>query len=287
MKNKKHVFCAYQVYENDALKEYLENMALKGFRLTKIGQMFLTFEPCAPHPIRYCVEVMEKPSAYSSIQTPPLIQYREFCQDAGWDYVGTNGYLHVFYTENMDALPVETDAKERYEHICRACTGVYRTITVTFFILSILNLILCVFQGTLFCTNGFCVLLLMGTLFFFAGDYMLWKRRAGISLDTSGTLPSCSWSSVKTKNNLCIALIALLGIGCILSATDIHSPKMLFFLLLYLTGYCLILFFFSFLIRRLREKHSFSKTTNILIYWGCAILLILFAAFIVRGIIFL
>ena len=60
----KYVPAFFQVFENDSLRDYLEDMALKGWRLVSVGSLFLRFEPCAPHRIRYCVEVMEKPSAY-------------------------------------------------------------------------------------------------------------------------------------------------------------------------------------------------------------------------------
>ena len=41
------------------------------------------------------MEIMEKPSAYASNQTKERKTYREFCEDAGWDYVGSTGYLHI------------------------------------------------------------------------------------------------------------------------------------------------------------------------------------------------
>lgn len=276
MKNKKRVLSSFQVYQNDAFKDYLENMALKGFRLTKIGQMFLTFEACPPHPIRYCVEVMEKPSAFRSIQIPALIQYREFCQDAGWEYAGTNGYLHVFCTEDMDAVPVETDPAERYTRIRKANDGAYLVLTVMFLILAFL------------CPNIFCTLLLIGTLLFFGIDYLLWRNRARVSLNTSGTLPVQSWKFVKTRNDLCIGIITVLMLCSMLASSNIlKEPQTAVFLLLYLVMYSLLIMFFSFLIRSLREKHSFSRTANILIYWGVGILLTVLITIIALVFIFL
>lgn len=120
----KYVPAFFQVFENDSLRDYLEDMALRGWRLVSVGSLFLRFEPCAPHRIRYCVEVMEKPSAYASNQSENLKAYREFCRDAGWDYAGSIGYLHIFFTEDEEAVVVETDPKERYERICQACQGI-------------------------------------------------------------------------------------------------------------------------------------------------------------------
>lgn len=274
MKNKKQTFAFYQIYENDALKEYLEEMAQKGWRLKKIGQLLLHFEACEPHPIRYCVEVMEKPSAYASNQTLPLKRYREFCKDAGWDYIGTNGYLHIFYTEDMEALPVETDAQERYERICQASMSGNRTILILFLLVSLLNLGTCYMRRTLLCSSGFVILILMGTLCFYMGDYLLWKRRARASLDASGTLPHRPWPTVRLKNNTAILLILLLCAAFLFYSGGITVKGAMPALLLYLVVYILAMIFFSFLIHSLREKHSFSTTANVLIYWGSALVLI-------------
>lgn len=275
MKNKKKTFAFYQIYENDALKDYLEHMALKGWRLVHVGQLRFSFEACEPHPIRYCVEVMEKPSVYASTQTAPLKRYREFCQEAGWDYVGNNGYLHIFCTEDMDALPVETDVQERYERILKASRAGCRTMFLVFLIVIFADLWSCYIQKTLLCPSGFVILVLLATLGFYLGDYLLWTRRAKASLRDLGTLPRMSFTSVLRKNNGAIALVTLLCAAFFLySMTELTGSGVLF-LIIYLIVYGLIFLFFGFLIQRLRNKYSFSRTTNILIYWGCGFLLFL------------
>lgn len=274
--SKKYTFCAYQLYENEALKDQLEAMALKGWRLTRIGSLLLHFESCEPHPIRYCVEVMEKPSMFASNQTLPLRRYREFCKDAGWSYLGSNGLLHIFYTEDMEALPVETDDQERYEHICRAYSGSYRMIAVMFALLSALNLFTCYQQGTIFSSNGMIVLILLLTIFYYGGDYFLWKRKARRSIEVSQALPTLSWKTARLKNLAVMAGIMLLAILYLLYTLEGQlSPLVVKVLLIYLVIYCLTLALFSWLIHWLREKNTFSARTNIAIYFGAAILLIL------------
>lgn len=279
MKNKKHVFALYQIFENDSLRDYLEDMAERGWKLVKVTNMLLHFEACEPHPIRYCVEIMDKPSVYASNQTLPLRKYREFCRDAGWDYIGTTGLLHIFYTEDRNAIPVETDSEERYERICRASAGGSRATLILFSLISLLNLFLCFQKRTLLCPQGFIVLILMGTAAFYVGDFYLWKRRALRSLAASKTLPHAGWQTVRFKNNFSVALILLVCILYLLytsfdALTD--APLiMLLPLLIYLIVYVLMFYFFSRLIYWLREKNTFSRTTNILIYWGSGLALVI------------
>ena len=44
--SKKYVMINFLVHESDALKNYLEDMALQGWKLEKIGNVFLHFTSC-------------------------------------------------------------------------------------------------------------------------------------------------------------------------------------------------------------------------------------------------
>lgn len=272
MRNRKRVLTLYQIFENDSLRDYLEDMAKQGWKLTSVTNMLLGFEACEPHPIRYCVEVMDKPSVYTSIQALPLKKYREFCSDAGWEYIGANGYLHIFCTEDMDAIPVETDAEERFDRICRASAGGNRIILIFFFLISLLNLFICFQKKTLLCPQGLIVLILLCVVFYYGGEFFLWKKQAERSLSLSGDLPCARWQTVQLRNNISFSLILLICIFYLiyvsLDAVTDAAPIMLISLPVYLSIYGLMLFFFGRLIHWLREKKSFGRITNILIYWG-------------------
>ncbi|MBS6397149.1 MAG: DUF2812 domain-containing protein [Clostridiales bacterium] len=273
--SKKRTFAFYQVYENDALKAYLEDMALKGWKLVKIGSLLLTFESCEPHPIRYCVEVMEKASAYASNQTLPLKRYREFCQDAGWSYLGTNGFLHVFYTEDMNAVPVETDHEERYERICRACNGTVWQTVILFMLLSAMNLYSAWQKGSLLNSQGVSILLLMTAALWYAGGFLRWRHRAKRTLRENHTLPVLNYRTIRRVNYLFTGGILLFCIAIWGSAMIGSSSNALYVMLIYLAVFALLMLFFSVLIHWLREKKTFSRRTNILIYWGIGLFLIL------------
>lgn len=276
MANKKYSFNFFQVYENDALRDYLEYMAQKGWRLTKVSSMLLHFESCEPHAIRYCVEIMEKPSVYASNQTLPLKRYREFCKDAGWHYIGTNGLLHIFCTEDAEAIPVETDAEERFERILRACTGNNRMIILLFSIIGFMNLISCWQKRTLLCSQGFIVFILLLAGIYYIGDFQLWRRRASAALIDTGTLPRLSWGFIRTKNNVSIVAVFAACILFLLYTGGTAPSEALPYLLLYLAVYVIMMVVFSRLLYWLREKKDFGRGTNILIYWGFAALVILF-----------
>lgn len=275
MKNKKHMLCLYLPCECDALRGHLEAMAERGWKLVKIGQI-LTFESCEPHRIRYCVEVMDKASAYASNQTLKLKQYREFCREAGWEYIGSNGLMHVFCTEDMDAVPVETDPWERYERICRAALAGNRYTAFLVFALALMQLFTCVQERSLLNRSGFLAIFLLAAGAWPVSKSLLWKRRAKASLEQSGTLPASDWRTVNTVNRIALAAVIAVSaafIGWMIAGSSFSSPFAGAFIAVYLVMYVLLLIFFSFLIRWLREKQTFSTGVNIAIYWGCGLVL--------------
>ena len=275
MKNKKLVFSYFNIYENDSLRDYLEDMALKGWELTSLNNFFLHFRACDPHPVRYCVEVMKGSCPYASNQTRPLKQYREFCQEAGWDYRGTNGYLHVFSTDDLNAIPVETDSCERYRNIRKAAVSSCLAMGLLFMVLCLLNLFTCYEKRTLLCSQGAVVFVLLVSSGWFITDFLIWNQKARRSLSETGALPCPPWKSVLSKNRMAFSF-ALLFCGAVFLAAVSEAPSGAgVFLLPYFITYGIMLFVFSRLIRLLREKTAFSKTANILIYWGAALVAVI------------
>lgn len=271
---KKRIPAFFQVYENDALKQYLEHMAASGWKLTRVSSMFLHFEACSPRRIRYCVEVMEKPSAYASNQTEKLKTYRDFCRDAGWEYVGATGYLHIFYTEDENAVAVETDSQERYQRICQACRGSVFLFTVIFGLTAGMNLYSCYVNGTIFCMNGWVAMLLAVVLVWYAGEYFLWKRQAVKTLEESGTLPCPSWRFL-LKKNVGIVILALLisAVPLVYTLSQPFWPG-IFWILLGLWFYIVLLaVVFTKVLYWLREKRTYNNVTNMILYWGIALVI--------------
>ena len=288
--SKKYVMINFLVHESDALKNYLEDMALQGWKLEKIGNVFLHFTSCPPHPVRYCVEIMERPSVYASNQTPAQKGYREFCEEAGWDYVGYSGYFHVFRTEDPDVADVETDPEMRCQHIIQAEGSNSKMIAVLFGLIALPNLLACYREGTVLNVNGLCVLLLLGASGYTIGSFLSWKRRADITLSTAGTLPSADWRTVRLKNTcwtvgiLAIAFIYVFWTLGSVSSSEYFSYAVIGFVI-WLLFFFLLLLFFSRILRWLREKRAFSNRMNILIYWGSGLILLLILLGIVTAVI--
>lgn len=272
---KKRVLMNYMEYEGDAFRDYLEEMALKGWMLEKISNVILTFTPVEPHPIRYDVELMEGASVYDSVQTPGQKGYREFCREEGWEYIGTNGLLHVFRTENPDALPVETDDQIRYERILKGNTGVRRMMYLVFGLVILSNLFACFTRKSAWNVNGFCMLLITAYAAYYIINMGLWRKRAKQSMEQTGRLPGQDWRKISLKNNLAMGVTFVFCFFIILQIVSGMGGSIFgIVFVIYLGFYVSLFFVFSRIIKWLREKKSFSRGANIAIYWGSALLII-------------
>lgn len=102
--------------ECDALKEYLEEMALEGWKLKEIN-VFLVFEKIEPKKLIYSVEVFDKASLFDTQLENSAKEYTDYCAEAGWQFVCNSEKIHVFIATDENAVPIETDEAQKYKTI--------------------------------------------------------------------------------------------------------------------------------------------------------------------------
>ena len=122
MNSPKHLrkLSIFQLYECDAMKEYLEEMALKGWKLTSFSRLFLYFEQIAPQPLHYSVEIFSKAYVSDSVPNNQTREYIEYCNAAGWEFVHNSGQMVIFVSASSDTTPIETDEREKLSTIAKA-----------------------------------------------------------------------------------------------------------------------------------------------------------------------
>lgn len=100
----------------DAIKEELESMALKGWKLKRMGVRY-EFEKIEPQRLTYTVDFFPKASVYDTQPSDGTADYIECCRQAGWDLVAVHGTMHIFVSENEDAVPIHTDETIRLKSV--------------------------------------------------------------------------------------------------------------------------------------------------------------------------
>ena len=186
MKKKKHVPILFSYRDCDDFAAYLEEQAKMGWHFKEI-RMGMVFEKGKPETARYRVEVFPKRGEEDNGPTRETREYADYCEAAGWKFVGSVRKFCIFEQVNGEAVPIVTD-EERLANVAKAERGIllYRwwmipTLLVNLYSMgSVLPLLFPVAGAA-----GVCVLVQTVSLISW---FLHWKRRLreGETLKLSG-----------------------------------------------------------------------------------------------------
>ncbi len=117
MKNIKQCFCRFSFYDQETIQATLEDMAGKGWMLQKTGKYMWTYKRAEPRKLRFSVTCFPRASDFDSGPTDDELARIEYCNQDGWVWVTNWGTMQIFYNENMDAVPIETEPVTQVENI--------------------------------------------------------------------------------------------------------------------------------------------------------------------------
>lgn len=193
MKEKRTLRCfnLFKPNELDLMREYLEQMAEKGWFLTKITGAFQSFEKGKPRKLRYAAEIFDRATVYDTRPESEAEDYIELCREAGWSFCGSYGRVYVFSSETEDALPIETDLEQKYRVICRDLMKEWANQYLSSVLLLLLIEIYTYFQGYEFFYSAPMNLFLIVLLGFMllCGGWNLWEILHWRSLAKRKLLP--------------------------------------------------------------------------------------------------
>ena len=96
MRDKKTTLFIYSPYECSAVEEYLEIMAEKGWMIESLRKPFFKFKRIEPRRLKSSVDIFEGISAIDPRNSEKALDYREYCEAAGWEYVCQQDKIQVF-----------------------------------------------------------------------------------------------------------------------------------------------------------------------------------------------
>lgn len=204
----------FRLNECDAVKEYLEEMALEGWKLKDI-KTFFYFEKIEPQKLIYSVEVFDKASIYDTRAESKTMEYIDYCKEAGWDYICSLGKLNVFVTTDENAVPIETDEVLKFNVIKKT---MFRQMIIPW--ATLLNLLFCnnmlIIDFERFITVNFRVFALFLTIvgFFYLGGQMIiflvWCKRTKKKLLKGESFKYLNKKDLKKQSILSLIPLALL-----------------------------------------------------------------------------
>lgn len=107
-------------FDRTGIVRRLEKLALRGWRLEKIGGLLWTFRRIPAQKLRYAVTYFPEVSAFDPGLPEKRSSFLDYCEAAGWQLCGSNGQLQIFVNEDPEAVDLETEPGPEIENIHRS-----------------------------------------------------------------------------------------------------------------------------------------------------------------------
>ena len=109
MKQTKRQFKMFSFFDFDGITAHMEKMAANGWMLDQTTNRYWIYRKTEPKKVKFAVTYFPQASEFDPYPTEELQAFNEFCEAAGWKPAASMAQMQIFYNENDNPLPIETD----------------------------------------------------------------------------------------------------------------------------------------------------------------------------------
>lgn len=214
----------FKFYNRSGMQSYLEEMASKGWLLTKVTELFWHFRRIEPAKLHFSVVYFPATSIYDADVSEKQEQFHDFCAHTGWQLAASNAQLQFFYNAANTSVPIETDAVIEVENIHKSVKKLFLPGYYWEVLFAVINLVILIMQYRM---NPLIFLASGGSLLYFLSwilvgvlslaeilGYAFWHKRARKSAKTENQFKE---PNAHPEYMLFIIPILLFGIGVFLA----------------------------------------------------------------------
>lgn len=252
---------SFDFYDSTGIERHLTKMASKGWLLCNISGWW-TYQRIKPQKLKFAVTYFSEASDFDPYPNDNQEVFIDYCESADWQLAASNAAMHIFYTAQADAIPIETDEALKLDKIHHVMK---RGVLLNEGILLVLSLSLCIsnvhqmYDQPLerFSDPSHWLLLCVDLLAFL---YLL------IDMIRYDTWYKCSVKSVKKGGSCCEVRRsmhrALWLLGCLLLAL-LNQAWLALLVMLAVIVSLLVSYLFSRFVRSHLKKHNAARLENL------------------------
>lgn len=120
MKDTKRRLEPVSLYDHTGIEKHLKKMAEKGWMLEKITTFGWVYRRTGPKSGQFSVTYYPRASEFDPQPTEGQEMYQEYAAHSGWQFICSSAQMQVFYTEQENPTPIETDPVTQVENIHNA-----------------------------------------------------------------------------------------------------------------------------------------------------------------------
>lgn len=142
MKNLKRRLEVFSFYDHTGIEGHLENMASKGWMLSGINKLTWNYERIDPKKIHFAVTYYPKASEFDPEPLEGQRIYWDYSERTGWKHICTSAQMQIFYSEDDNPVPIETDPAIEVDMIHKAAKRTYLKSYYLLLVISVLQVAL-------------------------------------------------------------------------------------------------------------------------------------------------
>lgn len=110
----------YGFLDRKRVTDHLSDMAAGGWMLDHLSSWSWRYRRTEPKRLRFAVTFFAGAGRFSPTPAEGLDTFQDYCAQAGWHTAASLDQVQVFYNEDPDAVPIETDPAAELENIRRS-----------------------------------------------------------------------------------------------------------------------------------------------------------------------
>lgn len=117
MKDRKWDFIPFSCYDRTGMERHLEQRAAQGWLLERISNFGWYYRRIEPRQTHFTVTHYLRASQFDPEPTEEQREFHDFCLRSGWRLAASSGQMQVFYNEEPDPVPIDTEPALELERI--------------------------------------------------------------------------------------------------------------------------------------------------------------------------
>ena len=110
----------YSYYDRSGIARHLEEMAAQGWMLDKLGSWSWRYRRTEPRALHFAVTYFPSASQFDPHPSEGQETLWDFCAAAGWELAASVAQIQIFYNEQEDPVPIETDPAVEFDTMNRS-----------------------------------------------------------------------------------------------------------------------------------------------------------------------
>lgn len=234
---KREMLLFYSYYDRTGLARHMERRAAQGWMLERFGKQSVVYRRTEPKQLRFAVTYFPAASQFDPQPSQQQESFWDLCAAAGWQLAASSAQMQIFYSEDPDPIPLETDPAVELDTLHRAMKRSLLFPYWVLLVLSLMQLVLLVWQivqspidtlsSATRLVSGISYLPLLLLTGVELARYGRWRRRARQAVEAGAPLPD-----LRSARTLTLLVLGLVGLELVLMLAVYSTSRGMLLLLL-------------------------------------------------------